>query len=209
MSYNPEIIKDEIAFKYITFDDFPDLSFNTCYGKYAETDTQKMVINRINRIKYCNLEIFKDDNDEGFKKWLKFKHQPLLSISENCICSMELNKECFYIKRQHPISHEWYAMRIGSSCEKKLHSYYGTKSDNSLLKKCRCGKRKNIKETFCKKCIEKNELEKKQKEKMKRFTEILEKKIESCPYNKFYISLNHQYKTKGFLTDNQIKCLCK
>lgn len=208
MDYNPEKIKDELEFKYMTFENIPDLSFNTCYGKYPEYDTRKMVINRINRIKYCNLEIFKDDNDEGFKKWLKFNHQPL-HISENCICSMELNKECFYIKRQHPITYEWYAIRIGSSCQTKLNSYYGTKSDNSLLKKCQCGKRKNIKETFCKKCIEKKEIEKKQKEKMTRFTEILEKKLKHYPHSKFYISLDQQYKTKGFLTDNQIKCLCK
>jgi len=209
MEYNPELIKNEIEFKYRTFYNIPDLSFNTCYGKHMETDTKKMVINRINRIKYCNLEIFQDVIDEGFKKWEKFHYEPLLSLSENCICSMELNKECFYIKRQHPNSREWYAMRIGSSCEKKLHSYYGTKSSNDIFKKCRCGKRKNIKQIFCKKCIEQKAFEEEQKERMKRCLEILEKKLMQNPYNDFFISLDNHYKTRGFLSDKQIKYLCK
>ena len=209
MNYSPDAIKNEIHFEYMTFQDIPDLSFNIASGKQVETDTKIMVINRINRLKYCNLEIFEDDNDEGFKHWTMLCDIDITTGGENCLCGMELKKECYYIKRQHIISKEWYGMRIGNGCIKQLNKYYGTNLTNKSLKKCKCSKSKKLKDLFCKKCIKEKAFEEQQKEKMKLHLDTLEQKVIQYPYSDFYQSLYQQYKSKGFLSDKQLKYLSK
>lgn len=206
MYYDKEKIKNEIEFSYWNFkDDYLQRS-SIAYSKDIEINTKKMAFNRIIRVKYLNLEIFNDPIDEGFKEWKLCKLQNSgMGNGLNCICGMRLHKECYYVKRQHPISEENYFIRIGSLCVKQLDKHYGTTTDKDNLKKCKCGKRKKMEDDICKKCVIIKDLN----ERLTKAINILENKIIKSPNNPFYRSLKKQYLEKGVLTDKQLDCIFK
>ena len=203
MHYDKVKIKNQIEFDYWNVTSRYLQRGNVAYSKEVETNTKKMAFNRIIRVKYLNLEIFNDVIDEGFKNWELDKYQGTgMGDGLNCLCGMRLKKECFYVKRHHPISNVDYFIRIGSLCVKQLDKHYGTTTNKDNLKKCECGKRKNIKEDMCKNCLIIKELNEK-------IMNALETKLIKSPKNTFYQSLKKQYGEKGFLSDKQLDCILK
>lgn len=226
MAYDPEKVKDEIEYEEYNHtirnlygDD--NIYFEIACARFPETNTKNMYFNRIRRIKYLNLEVYKDPIDEGFQNWELIACQALDGSVKKCICGMELEKECYLARRKHKMQELWGGVRLGSECVKKLDEYYGTKTTNEKLKKCSCGKRKNLRAELCKACIEteednKREIERRNKQQTNisqdrniQALKMLESKLIKFPSNAFYISLKAQYERKGYFSDKQMDCIFK